>query len=204
MREGAPSPGANTWEMWGTPFMSPAEHSCCPRHSQAAARAPRPPPRGMSPGMARILLHPFQDGPRQVCVVQGLGQPRTRTGDCGPPCGPPGAGQAAAAVLPPRGQDQGVAQEVQAPCLVGSGPVPLGVGHLVLLLTCSLSSDKGSGRAAVHGSRDRNPVLDGCSTVTAEPPRGRGWRLTRMPHPGFKLSLSGGDPGALASPANLL
>ena len=157
VREGAPSPGANTWEMWGAPLMSPTEHSCCPCHSQAAARAPRPPPRGMSHGMARILLHPFQDGPRQVCVVQGLGQPRTRTGDLRPSCGPPGAGQAAAAVLPPQGQDQGVAQEVQAPCLVGRRPVPQGVGHLLLLLTCSLSCDKGLGRAAVHGSQDRNP-----------------------------------------------
>lgn len=45
---------------------------------------------------------------------------------------------------------------------------------------------------------------DRCSAVTAEPPRGRGWRVTRTLHPGFKLSLSGGDPEALAPPANLL
>lgn len=143
----------------GTPSTSPAEHSCCPRHSQATSRAPRPPPRGMSTGMARILLHPFQEGPRQVCVVRGLGQPRTRTGDGGPSCGPPGAGQAGAMVLPPRRQDQGVAQEVQAPSLVGRGPVPLGVeapGSAPPLLS---ELRQGLGEGCGHGSRDTVPVL---------------------------------------------
>lgn len=81
---------------------------------------------------------------------------------------------------------------------------PWGLRRLVLLLPCSLSSDKGLGRAAVMGHGTEFLSSDGCSAVTAELPRGRGWRVMRTPHPGFTLLLSGGDPGALASPANLL
>lgn len=81
---------------------------------------------------------------------------------------------------------------------------PWGSRHLALLLPCSLSSDKGLGRAAVMGHGAEFLSSDRCSAVTAEPPRGRGWRVARTLHPGFKLSLSGGDPEAPAPPANLL
>ena len=62
-------------------------------------------------------------------------------------------------VLLPRGQDQGVAQEVQAPCLVGRGSVPLGVqapGSAPPLLS---ELQQGLGEGCGHGSRDRVPVL---------------------------------------------
>ena len=62
-------------------------------------------------------------------------------------------------VLLPRGQDQGVAQEVQAPCLVGRGSVPLGVqapGSAPPLLS---ELQQGLGEGCGHGSRDSVPVL---------------------------------------------